>query len=166
MTDNNTMTDKRMMRGFGAALALAAVVGTRAQAQSTGTAIAAAPTTERYRLVEVAGNALPAEVEKEWNCREQVTRGMLTLGADSTWSFRATIREVCGDRAEVDTEEESGRYSLEGGTIGFRDDDEDDRDGKLRRDVDLDDLETGTLAADGTLTARLEDGTTTLVFRK
>jgi len=160
------MTEMITVRGVGTALVLAAAVGTGAQAQSTGTAIAAAPAAERYRLVEVAGSALPAEVEKEWNCREHVTRGTLTLGADSSWSLRTTVREVCGDRAEVDTEDESGWYGMEGGTIRFHDDDEDDRDWELRRDIDLDDLETGTLAVDGTLTVRLEDGKTTLVFRK
>lgn len=161
------MTDRTTVRGIRAALVLAAIVGTPAQAQSTGTAVAAAPAAERYRLVEVAGSALPAEVEKEWSCREYVTRGALTLDGDGFWSLRATIREVCGDRAEVETEEEGGRYRMEDGTIRFYDDDRDEgRNWELRRDIDLDDLETGTLAADGTLTVQLEDGRTTLVFRK
>ena len=120
------MTDQRTVRGFGVALALAAVVGRGAQAQSTGTAVATPPAAERYRLVEVAGGELPAELDKESNCREYVTRGTLTLGADSLWKLRATIREVCGDRAEVETEAEGGRYSVQGGTITFYDDDEDD----------------------------------------
>jgi len=158
------MTDHRTVRGVGATLALVVVIGAGVQAQSAGPAGASA--TERYRLVEVAGSALPAEVEKEWNCREYVTRGSLTLGADSLWHLRAAIREDCGGRAEVDNEEESGRYSRTDTTIRFYHDDDDDRDWELGRDIDLDDLKTGTLAADGTLTVRLEDGKTTLVFRK
>jgi hypothetical protein len=142
------MTDTTMVQGLGVVLAVAATI---------------APTTQRYRLIEVAGMALPAEVEKSWNCREYVTRGDLTLGSDSLWSLRVTLREVCGERAEVETETEQGRYSVAGDTVRFFDDD-DDRD--TGDDVDLDDLKSGTLAADGTLTVRLEDDRSTLVFRK
>ena len=125
-----------------------------------------APTTQSYPLIEVAGSALPAEVEKEGNCRESVTRGDLTLGSDSLWSFRVTLREACGERAEVETETEHGRYSVAGDTVHFFDDDDDDDDRDIGDDVDLDDLKSGTLAADGTLTVRLEDDRSTLVFRK
>ena len=62
---------------------------------------------------------------------------------------------------------ESGRYTAQGGTIRFLDDDgREDRDREVERDIDLDDLWTGTIASDGTLTVRLEDEKTTLVFRK
>jgi hypothetical protein len=150
------MTEATLLRGIGLAAALAAGVHATADGQAS----------ERYRLVEVAGSALPVEVEKEWSCRESVTRGTLTLGADSLWTLRYTKREVCGDRAEVENEDESGYYTMEGGTIRFRDDDDDDRDWELRRDVDLDDLESGTVAADGSLTVQLRDGKTTLLFRR
>jgi hypothetical protein len=145
-----TMTDTTMVQGLGVVLAVAATI---------------APTTQRYRLIEVAGTALPAEVEKSWNCREYVTRGDLTLGSDSLWSLRVTLREVCGERAEVETETEHGRYSVAGDTVRFFDDDDDD-DRDTGDDVDLDDLKSGTLAADGSLTVRLEDDRSTLVFRK
>jgi hypothetical protein len=72
---------------------------------------------------------------------------------------------VCGERAEVETETEHGRYSVAGDTVRFFDDDDDD-DRDTGDDVDLDDLKSGTLAADGTLTVRLEDDRSTLVFRK
>jgi hypothetical protein len=144
------MTDTTIAQGLGVVLAVAATV---------------APTTQRYRLVEVAGSSLPAEVEKEWNCREYVTGGDLTLGSDSVWTFRMTLREVCGERAEVETETEHGRYSLAGDTLRFiGDDDDDDRD--IGDDRDLDDLKSGVLAADGTLQVRLEDDQTALIFRK
>ena len=65
----------------------------------------------------------------------------------------------------METETEHGRYSVTGDTVRFFDDDDDD-DRDTGDDVDLDDLKSGTLAADGSLTVRLEDDRSTLVFRK
>ena len=144
------MIDTIMVQALGVALAVAATT---------------APTTQTYRLLEVAGSALPAEVEKEGDCREYVTRGDLTLGSDSLWSFRVTLREACGERAEVETETEHGRYSVAGDTVQFFDDDDDD-DRDIGDDMDLDDLKRGIFAADGTLSVRLDDDQTTLVFRR
>ena len=146
------MIDSIMVHALGVALAVAATT---------------AQTTQSYRLIEVAGSALPAEVEKEGNCREYVTRGDLTLGSDSLWSFRVTLRETCGERAEVETETEHGRYSVSGDSVRFFDDDDDDDDDRdSGDDMDLDDLKSGIRAADGTLSVRLDDDRTTLVFRK
>ena len=144
------MIDTIMVQALGVALAVAATT---------------APTTQTYRLLEVAGSALPAEVEKVGDCREYVTRGDLTLGSDSLWSFRVTLREACGERAEVETETEHGRYSVAGDTVQFFDDDDDD-DRDIGDDMDLDDLKRGIFAADGTLSVRLDDDQTTLVFRR
>ena len=157
------MTEGMKARAVGLAMILAGGMATVAEAQAP----VEAPAAERYRLVEAAGVALPALIEKEWNCSEYVTRGTLTLEPDSLWLLRTTIREECGGRAEVETEVESGRYTAQGGTIRFLDDDgREDRDREVERDIDLDDLWTGTIASDGTLTVRLEDEKTTLVFRK
>jgi hypothetical protein len=145
------MTDTIMVQALGVALAVAATT---------------APTTQTYRLLEVAGSALPAEVEKEGDCREYVTRGDLTLGSDSLWSFRVTLREACGERAEVETETEHGRYSVAGDTVQFFDDDDDDDDRDIGDDMDLEDLKRGIFAADGTLSVRLDDDQTTLGFRR
>jgi len=41
-----------------------------------------------------------------------------------------------------------------------------DRNWDLGGDLDLDDLESGTLAPDGTVTVRLDDGETELLFRQ
>lgn len=120
---------------------------------------------ERYRLVEVAGSKLPVEVEKEWRCREYLTEAALTLGADSLWRMQYTKREVCGDREEIETETEDGRYTVVADTIRFLDDD-DDEDDRVDDDLDVDDLATATRGANGTLTGRLRDGKTTLVFRR
>jgi hypothetical protein len=145
------MTDATMTYGLAAALAAAAMMS---------------PPAQSYRLVEVGGNPLPAEVKKEMNCRESVTQGDLTLNADSLWSLRITAREECGKRSEVETETEHGRYSQTGDSLRFFDDDDDHDDADDRDDLDLDDLKSGTLSKDGTLTVRLEDDETTLVFRK
>jgi hypothetical protein len=149
------MTDRRLPL----AVALALLVWTAGRAEAQGE--------ERYRLVEVAGKALPAEVEKEWRCSEYVTEAELMLGADSAWVLQYTKREVCGGREELETETEDGRYTVVADTIRFRDDDQDeDRDEDDDRDLDVDELATATRAADGTLTGRLRDGKTTLVFRR
>ena len=125
----------------------------------------------RYALVQVAGKPLPAQVEKEWRCREDVTAGSLTLSGDNRWLLETTTREVCGDRSEEDRDTEDGMYRTEGNTIRFLDEDgreDTDRDWGTGSDsdIDLDDLSTGTSAADGTLRVQLADGRTTLLFRR
>lgn len=150
------MTDHSLLSRLALALALTAGTAVQAEAQAE----------QRYRLVEVGGRALPVEVEKEWRCRESVTQATLTLRPDSLWAMDYTKREVCGDREEVETEREDGRYSVVADTIRFHDDDGDDDRDDRDDDVDLDDLATATRAADGALTARLRDGRTTLLFRR
>jgi hypothetical protein len=167
------MTDATTIRALLALLVLAATApaGLEAQTASATRAVGDSATRtgaaeRRYRLVEVSGKALPAEVEKDWSCREYVTRGTLTMGADSLWTLRTATREVCGDRAEVDTDVDGGRYAFAGDTIRFYEDDgRNDSDWSLDRDVDLDDLETGSLDANGRLTVRLADGETTATFQ-
>ena len=77
----------------------------------------------RYVLVEVAGKALPALVEKEWRCREDVVAGALTLSDDGRWLLETTTREVCGDRSKEDRDRDDGTYSSDGAALTFRDDD-------------------------------------------
>ena len=151
------MTDR--VTGRAAALGLVLLIA--------ATAPARAQDAERYRLVELGGSALPVQVEQEWRCREYVTEALLTLGADSLWSLQYTKRERCGDREELETEHEDGRYTVAADTIRFHDDDgDDDRDWDLGRDLDLDELATATRGAGGTLTGRLRDGKTTVLFRR
>lgn len=145
------MTDR--VPALAVALVLLTAAATPAEAQGQ----------QQFRLVTVADKELPAEVDRGLVCRESVTRGTLTLEADSLWSLRYTKREVCGGRTEVENEYEGGRYSMTGDSIRFFDDDDDDDDD---HDLDIDDLASGTLAADGTLTAKLRDGKTTVVFRR
>lgn len=122
---------------------------------------------ERYRLVTIAGKPLPAVVEQERSCREEVTQGTLMLGADSLWSLHLATREICGDRTEQESDTDGGRYDRDGSKIRFHDDDgDDDRDGSRGGDIDLDDLKTGAVSTGGVLTVQLEDGKTSLVFRK
>jgi hypothetical protein len=125
----------------------------------------------RYMLVEVAGKPLPALQEKERRCREDVVTGSLTLRDDGRWLLETTTREACGDRAKEDRDRDDGTYSSDGSALTFRDDDGqqstergwgDDADA----DIDLDELESGTIAGDGTLRVQLGDARTTLVFRR
>jgi hypothetical protein len=127
-----------------------------------------APPATTYKLVQVGGKPLPVEVEKEWRCREDVTAGTLTLRDDGRWLLETTAREVCGDRTTTEQDDDDGRYTVEGQTLRFLDDDgeENTKDWNIGKDVDLDDLRTGTLGTDGTLTVQLADEKTTLVFRR
>jgi hypothetical protein len=130
---------------------------------------APATATTRYVLVEIAGKALPALVEKEWRCREDVVAGALTLSDDGRWLFETTTREACGDRSKEDRDRDDGTYSSDGAALTFRDDDghqSAERGLKVGTDIDLDELERGTIAGDGTLRVQLADARTTLVFRR
>jgi hypothetical protein len=123
----------------------------------------------RYVLVGVAGKALPALVEKEWRCREGVVAGALTLSDDGRWLLETTTREACGDRSQEDRDRDDGTYSTDGAALTFQDDDghkNAERGWKVGTDIDLDELENGTIAGDGTLRVQLADERTTLVFRR
>lgn len=148
-------------------LAAAGLAGLAAPAGAQTPDSAAAGTT-RYTLVEVGGKPLPVEVDKEWRCRESVHAGTLMLRDDGRWLLETSKREVCGDRTEEDRDDEDGTWKAEGNTLRFYDDDgrENTDDWDLDRDIDLDDLTTGTLRDDGTLTVQLADDETTLLFRR
>jgi hypothetical protein len=121
-----------------------------------------------YQLAQVGGKALPVEVEKGFRCREEVTGGKLTLAQDGRWLLETSQREHCGDRATDELDTDDGRYTTEGQTLRFFDDDgkENTKDWSIGKDIDLDDLHSGTLGADGALTVLLADEKTTLVFRR
>ena len=163
----------RSTLALAALVAMAAPTASEAQAadssaRSAASAAPAAPDTTRYRLVDVGGKALPAQVEKEWRCREDVTAGTLTLTGDGRWHLESATRETCGDRTEEDRDSEHGTYTRTGAALTFLDDDgRAESDGSRDRDgdIDLDDLKSGALAADGALRVQLADGRTTLLFR-
>jgi hypothetical protein len=147
------------MRNLTLALILIAAAGADARAQS--------PAPTRYTLVEVDGKALPTTIEKELRCREDVTAGTLSLTQDGRWLLETVTKEICGDRTEEDSDREHGTYTTEGQTLSFLDEDarENHDSGWGGRDDDLDEFKTGTLAADGSLTIKLADGTP-LLFRE
>ncbi len=131
-------------------------------------AATAAKAENRYTLVEVGGKGLPVEIEKEWRCRDDVTAGALILRGDGRWRLETSIRETCGGRTEMDQEDEDGTYRTEGTTIHFLDDhgNRNDADWSLKREIDLDELDQGTMAEGGMLTVRLADEKTVLRFRR
>lgn len=153
-----------------AALALTCAAWTSVSAQAAGTArpTGTDPTATEYTLAQVAGKPLPVMVDKESHCEETVTAGTLTLSGENRWRLATVTSEVCGDRTDEDRDSDDGTYRTEGATIRFLDDDGDDsdRDRDLGKELDLDELQTGTIADDGTLTVRLADEKTTLVFRR
>ncbi|HEX6587415.1 MAG TPA: hypothetical protein VF039_00220 [Longimicrobiales bacterium] len=125
---------------------------------------AAAQQAETWQLAEVNGAALPAVVETDDDgCRDEVVSGTLTLSTGGMWKLTTNEREVCGNRVEEETEEEDGRYTVQGETIRF-DDDDDDADDDDGSDDDVDDFVSATRSGT-TLTVRLE-GDRTLVFRR
>jgi len=150
-------------------LAFVAGVWSLGHAQTVETAARpASPAVTTYTLVQVGTDTLPATIEKEWRCRDEVTAGTLSLRQDGRWLLETATREVCGDRIEQDQDTDDGTYTTRGQTLAFLDDDSrenDDRGWSIGTDIDLDELETGTLASDGTLTVKLADGTA-LVFRR
>jgi hypothetical protein len=129
---------------------------------------AAAQVEHRYTLVDVGGRALPAEIEKEWRCREEVTAGTLVLRGDGRWRLETSLRETCGGRAEMDQEDEDGTYRAQGDTIQFFDEDGHRNDGEwsILPEIDLDELDRGSIADGSTLTVRLTDEKTMLRFRR
>lgn len=168
-----------------AMLAVAATLSVTATAAATAQVTAAAPDTtgaashaapapaeaaaeRRYTLVDVGGKGLPVEIEKEWRCRDEVTAGTLVLREDSRWHLETSIRETCGGRTKMDQEDEDGVYRTEGTTIRFLDDDgeRNDADSSLEAEIDLDELDHGSIADGGLLTVRLADEKTVLRFRR
>jgi hypothetical protein len=148
---------------------LGAVLAAGASARAGAQVVDSAAGTTRYMLVEVAGKALPALVERERSCREDVIAGALTLSDDGRWLLETTTREVCGDRSKEDRDSDDGTYSSDGAALTFRDDDGDqnaEREWQVGTDIDLDEVERGTIAGDGTLSVQLADARTTLVFRR
>ena len=122
----------------------------------------------RYVLVEVGGRRLPAETDKEWRCREEVTAGTLLLRDDGRWRLETDTRETCGDRVTTDRDSDDGTLRREGATLRFLEDDgTENRSGwSLDRELELEDLDTGTMGDGGTLTVRLADEKTTLLFQR
>ena len=149
------------------AQAMAATPDTTRAAGSAAQAIPPPPAESRYALVEVGGKGLPVEIEKEWRCREEVTAGTLILREDSRWRLETSVRETCGDRTEMNQDDEDGTYRTQGATIHFLDDDgnRNDADWSLDREIDLDELNHGSIDG-GTLAVRLADEKTVLRFRR
>lgn len=147
-----------IMAGLGTAAIAVAVE--RSGAQDGG------PRAVSWTLASVDGRALPAVVDTDGSCREEVVSGTLTLG-ESTWTLETVERETCeGAQPREDRDTERGGYTRSGQTLAFTDDDGDrpETADAADDDLDLDELATGTEEG-GTLTIRLHEGQT-LVFRR
>jgi len=153
-----------IMAGLGAAAIVVAVE--RSGAQN------GAVQASTWTLAQVDGRDLPALVETEDTCRDEVVSGTLTL-AESTWTLETVERETCeGREPREERDTDRGTYTRSGQTLAFADDDGDGPDAadeadeadEADDDVDVDELATGTEQG-GTLTVRLREGHT-LVFRR
>jgi hypothetical protein len=158
-----------------AGLGLIVTTGAGAQEPAAGRdttaaaqAIAVAPAETPYLLLDLGGKPLPVRIEKEGRCYEDVVAGTLRLREDGRWRLETTVRETCGSRSKMEQEDEDGTYRTEGSTLRFLDDDghRNRADWRLDGEIDLDELDHGTLAEDGVLTVRLADGKTVLRFRR
>lgn len=145
---------------------LASLVATAAVLLTAGGAGAQVASQETYQLAQVAGQALPVVTEENGDCRDELSAATLTLDTDGTWTLVTTEREVCGQDVDEDEDREDGRYTVDGQTIHFTDDDgnvatADGDDSEL----EVDDLVHATRTADG-LTVQVADGDTQLQFRR
>lgn len=127
---------------------------------------------ETWRLADIDGSPMPAVVDIEDDCAETIAAATLTLDANGEWTLIWTEQETCGGEIEDEDEDERerGRYTVDGQTVRFLDEDgeageEDDSDDEDEVDVDIEELSVGTRSA-ATLTVRLRDGQTNLVFRR
>ena len=117
-----------------------------------------------WRLAEVGGKALPVVTEEGGGCREEVTAATLTLAADGRWTLAVTEREVCGQRAGEEQEEERGTYTVQGAAVTFARDDASARDDDPPAELEIDEPVSATLEG-GALSVRLENGAVA-VFRR
>ena len=116
-----------------------------------------------WDLVQVGGKALPAVMEVEGDCREEIVSAVLTLNVNNTWKLERAERDVCGDKVDEEKETDEGRYRVTGSTIELL-----DKDGKTQTDEagdDLDDFTAGTVA-NNTITVKLGKTDNTVMFRK
>ena len=145
-----------------AALTLAA--GSPARAQAAGS-------DRTFQLATVNGAQLPALVEEEDGCREELVSATLVLSATGRWTLTAEERETCGNDVKLDKDTDIGMFRITGETVQFMDIDGDipeTRQASAARaptDIEVDELSVGTLSGN-TLNVRLTDGHTVLVFRQ
>jgi hypothetical protein len=145
---------------FKALVVLAAGLGATAAA---GGSTANVP--GEYRLVSVGGQALPVLLGTDDGCREFVTAATLNLRPDGKWTLRQDERHECPSGVRTQTESESGKYATSGATVTFTDDDgERNTGGTPDDDIDLDELDQGTVSGT-TLNVRLKEGQA-LVFQR
>ena len=118
-----------------------------------------------YQLVSVAEKSLPAPTGKDDGCLVSVAAAKLTLTTDRKWTLEQTERRECGKSSRDELKRDHGTYQVSGDNVTFLDDDgERNTGGTADADIDIDELDQGTLTGT-TLTVRLEEGQS-LVFKR
>ncbi len=120
---------------------------------------------EVYHLVQLGGADLPAVIDRDDECHDELHAATLTLEPGGRWELQMTEHEVCGNSSEEDQDNEDGRYEVDGNTIRFFDDDGDPPTPDDDLDIDVDELHTGTRTDQG-LVIVLSDGQTELMFHR
>lgn len=121
---------------------------------------------ETWELTRIGDSALPTMVEQDDDgCTEEVVSGTLTLSPNGTWRMVAEEREGCGTDIDNDRDTETGRYTMDGDTITFLDDDGNPEDIDDNGSMDIEDLVSGTRNGD-TMTVQIDDGRTQLTFER
>lgn len=129
------------------------------------TAAAQVESQQVFQLVQLDGEDLPAVIDHDDACHEELQTATLTLEPNGRWQLDMVENEVCGDMRREDQDDEDGRYEIDGNTIRFLDDDGDPPSPDDDPDIDVDELHTGTLSDQG-LVVVLSDGETELMFQQ
>ncbi len=129
----------------------------------TGQAQAQSSVVGTWELAEIDGNALPAVIDQDGDCREEIVSATLTVAPDSSWRLESVERDICGNDTKEEKEQDSGRYRPDGNNVEFL-----DSAGKSQKDEsgdDVDDLSSGTVDGD-TLTVQLGKLDKRMTFRR
>ena len=145
-------------------VALAGVVGVPAVVAAQEPAPAVADFSGTWVLAQVDSADLPVQFDERDNCTQEVTSATLTIQPDNTWRMEARVRETCGQAVTEETTTEEGKFAITADGIDFDPDDMTDE-MEPDDDVDIDELATGTVAAN-MLEVKLEDAPRVLMFHK
>jgi hypothetical protein len=124
-----------------------------------------------FQLATVTGSQLPVVLEEEDGCREELLSATLALSSTGRWTLTTSERETCGNDVELDEDTDVGMFRITGQTVQFLDIDGDIPEtlqasaASAPTDIEVEELSVGTLSGN-TLTARLTDGHTVLVFQQ
>jgi hypothetical protein len=72
-----------------------------------------------YALAAPEDGELPILLREKGDCRIEITAAELSLHDENRWRLSATVRETCGDDAEVRTVTQEGEFTADGDALQF-----------------------------------------------